>query len=330
MRSFALDKLASIIIPVYNVEPYLKECLDSVVNQHYKNLEILVVDDSSTDNSGWICDSYRADPRIRVFHQPNGGPSVARNTALAHAGGEYIFFVDADDYIHPDMVSKAVAFLEDNHADMVIFGHIETHKDGRQEIKLPSSVGLSTVEIQKKLIADRMENYPCNKAFRSYLWKNRQFPPGIRFEDVATIPHIAKAATKIVTLNEPLYYYRIHKTSYLHKKKYNLPLDYSLIQALKSLEPLALSMEDPLTTVQLRGKILTIATKVFMMNYYLRELRPEEALFLAKYIKKDWDDAVLHQLDYHTSLLRWLIVHAPSLAHWYGKYRYQWKCRNEE
>lgn len=325
-----MDKLASIIIPVYNVEPYLRECLDSVVSQHYKNLEILVVDDCSTDNSGLICDSYRVDPRIRVFHQPNGGPSVARNTALAHANGEYIFFVDADDFIHPDMVSKAVACMEENNADMVIFGHIETHKDGREEIKLPASVGLSTVEIQKKLITDRMENYPCNKAFRSYLWKHRQFPPGIRFEDVATIPHIAKAATKIVTLNEPLYYYRIHKTSYLHKKKYNLPLDYSLIKALKSLEPLALSTDDPLTIVQLRGKILNNATKVLMMNYYLNELCAEEALSLAEYIKKDWDDAVLHQLDCYISFLRWLIVHAPLLARCYGKYRYQWKCRNEE
>lgn len=97
-----MGKLASIIIPVYNVEPYLKECLNSVLNQSYKNLEILIVDDGSTDNSGLICDSYCYDPRVTVFHQPNSGVSVARNTALDHASGEYIFFVDSDDFIHPD------------------------------------------------------------------------------------------------------------------------------------------------------------------------------------------------------------------------------------
>lgn len=327
---FILDKLASIIIPVYNVEPYLKECLDSVLNQRYKNLEILVVDDGSTDKSGLICDSYCFDPRIRVFHQPNGGPSVARNTALAHAGGEFIFFVDADDYIHPDMVSKAVASLEENHAEMVIFGLIETHKNGHEEIKLPNSPGLSTIEIQKRLIADKMENYPCNKAFRRYLWKDRRFPPGIRFEDVATIPYIAKTATKIVTLNEPLYYYRIHGSSYLHTRKYNPSRDYSLITVLKSLEPLALSMNDPQLAAHLHGKILQISIKLVMRNYYFNALCPEEMLSVEEYIKKDWDNQVLQQLDPYASLQRWLIIHAPHLARCYGKNRYQWKYHKKK
>lgn len=324
-----MDKLASIIIPVYNVEPYLKECLDSVLNQNYKNLEILVVDDGSTDQSGSICDSYCYDPRVIVFHQPNGGPSVARNTALNHASGEYIFFVDSDDFIQPDMVSKAVASLEENNADIVIFGHIEIYGNGHEEIRFPNDPGLSTIEIQKRLISDEMENYSCNKAFRSYLWKDRRFPTGIRFEDLATIPHVAKSAKKIVTLHELLYYYRIHDSSYIHAQKYNPTHDYLMIKVLRSLEPLALSMNDPQVTAHLRGKILYTSIKLVMRNYYLNALCPEDALSVEEYIKKDWDDAVLQQLDPYVSLQRWLMIHAPHLARWYGKYRYQWKYRKE-
>jgi len=251
--------------------------------------------------------------------------------ALDHVGGEYIFFVDSDDYIHPDMVSKAVASLEENNADIVIFGHIETYdnKNEHDKINLPNSRDFSTTEIQKRLITDKMENYAWNKVFRSYLWKDRRFPPGMRFEDLATIPYIAKSATKIVTLNEPLYYYRIHDSSYLHAQKYNPSHDYLMIKVLRSLEPLALSMNDPQVTAHLRGKILHTSIKLVMRNYYLNALCPEDALSVEEYIKKDWDDAVLQQLDPYVSLQRWLMIHAPHLARWYGKYRYQWKYRKE-
>ena len=87
-----MKKLASIIIPVYNVEPFLRKCLDSVINQTYENIEILIVDDGSTDQSGMICNDYSVDSRVTVFHQANRGLSAARNTALNHAKGEYLFF----------------------------------------------------------------------------------------------------------------------------------------------------------------------------------------------------------------------------------------------
>ena len=324
-----MEKLATIIIPVYNVELYLNECLNSVLNQSYKNLEILVVDDGSTDHSGAICDSYCYDPRVTVFHQPNGGLSVARNTALDHAGGEYIFFVDSDDFIHPDTVSKAVASLEANNADMVIFGHVRTQNNRCEEIIPPKSIGLSTIETQNRLISDQIENYVWDKAYRGYLWKSRRFPPGMNFEDLATIPYIAKSATKIVTVNEPLYYYRIHGSSYTHSRTHNPFRDYLLITVLKSLEPLALSIEDAPVAVHLQGKALYNSIKLSMMNYYLNELSPEEMLSLEEYIKKEWDFAVLRRLGFQTFLQRWLIIYAPSLARRYGIYRYRCKCDEE-
>lgn len=97
--------MISVIVPVYNVEEYLPTCIESILNQTYKDLEILLIDDGSTDNSGKICDKYaKEDGRCIVVHQPNKGVSEARNTGLKHATGEYISFIDGDDYIHPQML----------------------------------------------------------------------------------------------------------------------------------------------------------------------------------------------------------------------------------
>lgn len=113
------DKLITIIIPVYNVEKYLRECIDSVIAQTYKNLEIILVDDGSIDKSGEICDEYsKKDSRIRVIHKKNGGLSDARNVALDIAKGEYIGFIDSDDYIEKDMFETLYKLAEKYHAEI--------------------------------------------------------------------------------------------------------------------------------------------------------------------------------------------------------------------
>ena len=114
--------MVSVIIPVYNVEKYLAECVDSVLCQTYTDYEVILVDDGATDSSGQICDDYaRKDPRIRVIHQPNGGLSAARNTGLNAARGEYIYFLDSDDYITSDALEYMVATAEQAQADVVFF-----------------------------------------------------------------------------------------------------------------------------------------------------------------------------------------------------------------
>ena len=112
----------SVIIPVYNVEPYLRQCLDSVVNQTYKNLEIIIIDDGSPDNCGAICDEYAAkDKRIQVIHKENCGLSAARNDGLARATGEWIAFVDSDDWCELDLYEKAIACAEKTDPDIVLY-----------------------------------------------------------------------------------------------------------------------------------------------------------------------------------------------------------------
>jgi len=114
--------LVSIIIPVYNVESYINQCIDSVIQQTYKNVEIILVDDGSDDSCPRICDEYaRKDPRIRVIHKPNGGASDARNAGLAIAKGEYIYFLDSDDYIEKDAIATLVVHAHHYDADVVFF-----------------------------------------------------------------------------------------------------------------------------------------------------------------------------------------------------------------
>ena len=114
-----MNNLISVIIPVYNVENYLDECIQSVLQQTYKNLEIILVDDGSTDNSGVICDEYKdKDTRITVLHQKNGGISKARNVGIEYAHGEYIGFVDSDDFIHPQMYELLYAAIHKEQTDV--------------------------------------------------------------------------------------------------------------------------------------------------------------------------------------------------------------------
>lgn len=129
------EPLVSVIIPVYNVEMYLRECVDSVINQTYKNIEVILVDDGSTDASGEICDEYaKIDSRITVIHEENGGLSVARNTGLNAANGNYIYYLDSDDYIETTMFSVLVCIAEEKNADIVFFD-AQSFTDNGSEVK---------------------------------------------------------------------------------------------------------------------------------------------------------------------------------------------------
>lgn len=122
------------IIPVYNVKPYLCEAVDSVINQTYRNLEIIIVDNGSTDGSGEICDEYKTDPRVTVIHQKNLGLSGARNTGMNMATGSIISFLDSDDAFHPEMIQRTVKTILDYDADIVVCKHKETYTNGRMTL----------------------------------------------------------------------------------------------------------------------------------------------------------------------------------------------------
>ena len=172
-------KTVSVIIPVYNVARYLPECLDSVLNQTYEHLEILAVDDGSTDESGRILDEYaQKDIRIRVFHQKNGGAASARNLALRHAEGEYLAFADSDDAVPPDAYARMVSVLEEYAADAVQGSHREWTPDGKTERILTRQMQELDGQAYMKLYT---KDWTCG-----LLWDKlyrRELFDGVYFED---------------------------------------------------------------------------------------------------------------------------------------------------
>lgn len=215
----------SVIIPVYNVEKYLKRCLDSVINQTYKNLEIILVDDGSTDNSGKICDEYaKNDKRIIVIHKENGGVSVARNIGLDIGTGDYVNFIDSDDWIDLKFFKKLYDNLLKSHADISCCDYIRTekYKNLKKEfLNYMDYYGENILEVylEKELTS------PCNKLYKKELWQNIKFPANKTNEDICTIFKIFLKSKIVIYTEEKLYYYYKHSDSTTKSKFSNKNLD---------------------------------------------------------------------------------------------------------
>ena len=187
--------MISIIVPVYNVEPYLRKCLDSILDQTYRDLEILIIDDGSTDGSGAICDEYAGkDDRIKVFHTENKGLSAARNLGLDNASGDWIGFVDSDDWIEPDMYEVLLRKAEETGADVVECGcHIDYRATSYEHPAIQRAV--SDIDAVESLIRGEIRTQVWNKIWRSHLFTDIRFPEGHSFEDVATTYKLVGNAT---------------------------------------------------------------------------------------------------------------------------------------
>lgn len=208
-----LEPLISIIVPVYNVEQYLKRCIDSLIYQTYQNIEILLIDDGSPDRCGEICDEYaRKDNRIIVAHKPNGGLSDARNKGLDIAKGEYVMFVDSDDWIESETCKAVADCINKYNVDVVSFG-IQLVGDGKiYDIQKVKNAGfVSSSEAVGSMIYRQREkgllNYVCNKAFKKSLFDDIRFPLGMLFEDQDVTYRLLHKATGIFALDSVFYNY---------------------------------------------------------------------------------------------------------------------------
>ena len=209
-----MKPLISVIVPIYNVEKYIKQCIDSILMQTYKNLEIILVDDGSPDNCPQICDEYaKKDSRVRVIHKKNGGLSDARNVALDIAQGEFIGFVDSDDWISADMFEYLLEALTGYQADISCCETVNVYKYRMQYKNLKHDMVYSAKDALQELFSDHMENYAWNKLYKAELWENIRFPVGKNFEDILTIYKTFEKCEKIVTLKEAKYYYRRREDS---------------------------------------------------------------------------------------------------------------------
>ncbi len=209
-------RLISIIIPVYNVAPYLAEALDSAIFQTYKELDIIIIDDGSTDGSGIICDEYaKRDARIRVVHQENRGLSAARNTGLDMMTGDAVVFLDSDDAYHPDYVSTMVEAMNREDADIVIC-RFTIHKTtgkmvlGNQNKSYPAAKkGIYDRNNALRILVDGTINPGVwNKLYRRKLWEKEHFPIGHVYENVDTTYRVFDLCETAFVLDKSLYMYR--------------------------------------------------------------------------------------------------------------------------
>ena len=224
-----MSELISIIVPVYNVEKYIDKCINSIINQTYKNIEIIIVDDGSKDNSGIICDKLKEkDNRIKVIHKENGGLSDARNSGLKIAKGEYIGFVDSDDYIKEDMFETLYNLSKKYNSEISIISYYEIYKEKIISVRDSKKIEeLSKIDAIKELLIDtKIQSYAWNKLFRRNLFNDIKFPTNKNFEDIATTLLLFEKANKVVLLEDPKYYYVRRDDSIVGKRNYKTYKDY--------------------------------------------------------------------------------------------------------
>lgn len=209
------NSLISVIIPIYNVQDYLRRCLDSIINQSYKNLEIILVNDGSLDNCGTICDEYeKVDERIKVIHKKNGGLSDARNAGLEIATGDYIGFVDSDDYITEDMYEFLLHNMEEENADISVCGYAIVNDRGIVSKNLSAQKYVyDNKEAMRLLLGNRIKNYYWNKLYKKEFFDNFRLPVGKAFEDTYTMHLLFANANTIVYQDCSKYYYYMSPTS---------------------------------------------------------------------------------------------------------------------
>lgn len=213
--------LITIVIPVYNVENYVEKCINSVCNQLYDNLDIILVDDGSTDSSGRICDRMaEQDSRIRVLHTENKGLSAARNAGIDIARGSLIGFVDSDDWVEPDMYSFLYQLMAEHNADITVCSHY-VDKNGKQKCKMQRNelVVCNRDEAMELLMIDKLlHNYAWDKLYKKELFDGLRYPEGIIYEDIAFTFKVMYRVQKVVIHAQPKYHYTVRPGSIVSKR----------------------------------------------------------------------------------------------------------------
>ncbi len=220
--------LISVIIPVYNVEEYLRECVDSVLSQTYENYEIILVDDGSTDNSGKICDEYAENNKITVVHKENGGLSDARNKGLALAKGEYIYFLDSDDFIVPEAFKELISAITKTNSDFVFFDSLSFEDEGRNYDIEQRYVRKKDYGTQKgeEILFETLNNKDYHSAvplcfIKKKMFKNPdlEFVSGIYYEDSIFTYDLFMSAENVTHCPKAYYHRRYRKASIMTAKK---------------------------------------------------------------------------------------------------------------
>lgn len=225
-----MGKLVSIVVPIYNVEKMLRRCIESILLQTYDNTEVILVDDGSTDNSGKIADEYkRTNSKINVIHKENGGLSDARNEGIKVAQGEYICFIDSDDFIHKRYVEILLNACEEKSCDIAVCDYISVDDIQAEKIDTGEEVRENSISVYNSIdMLHRLYNetyastvVAWNKLYKRSIFENIVYPVGKIHEDEATTYKLLYKADKVAVLDSKLYFYYQNMDS-ITRKKYNI------------------------------------------------------------------------------------------------------------
>ena len=225
------EELISVIVPVYNAASYLDRCVKSIVDQTYKNLEIILVDDGSTDGSGAMCDIWaEKDSRIQVIHKPNGGPSEARNAGIDLSTGDWLSFADSDDWLDTAMLETLYMAIRNNQGvNMAVCGFAMVFGDKIEKKQCSGRIYMLTCDeaihdvLYKRLPISSASS--CNKLYARYLWDAVRFPVGMYYEDAYIRSRMYVQCEKIAVVDKSLYFYYQRKDSTMHLLKLSTVMD---------------------------------------------------------------------------------------------------------
>lgn len=265
------NNLVSVIIPIFNVANYLEKSIDSVRNQTYKNLEIILIDDGSTDGSSNLCDIIsKKDKRIRVIHKENSGIADARNVGLLNARGEYITFVDSDDWLEKSMIEELLTILKKRNADIIACENYFVYENRVENSRFSNNIlSQNSEEAIKTLIEDRkFRSRSWGRIYKFDVWDNVHFPHGKTYEDVSTIYKTYLNAKSIVLVDKPLYFYNQRDGSIVHSKNYKTM--FNLLDAcMERREYLKKVMPDLLT--ELNASVIAACIDIYRESALFQE-----------------------------------------------------------
>lgn len=303
-----MDEKISIIVPIYNVEKYLGECLDSLINQTYTNLEMILVNDGSTDNSLEIAQEYSLkDSRIKLFSKTNGGLSDARNFGLKQATGDYIGFLDSDDKVFNNIYEVLLKLIKENNSDMSMCSYLRSDEEYDKNEIIVNTFEIK--DIYNDIILDKINAHVWDKLFKKNVFDDITFPYGLHFEDLAIFYKLAFKMKKITISNEKLYWYRVdRKDSITQDNKNSLFNAVCISQIYREKTDFAY-----LNNIEVKDQVLKMSIKYNTDTY--RNIKKEnkhieELLKIQDYINKYYKDIMKdNKIDILKKLFTFLIKH---------------------
>lgn len=316
--------LISIIVPVYNVEKHIKRCVDSLLSQTYQNIEILIINDGSTDNTSQVLSTFSNKEKIRIFHHENKGVSFSRNFGIKHSKGGYICFVDGDDYVSPQYCETLYKNLIENDADISICQFTKIVDNKSQTKKSSSETKIySQIEALSLIFEDKeLQSHPWGKLFKKEIISRFSFPTDRKaYEDYVTIFRIIEQSNKIVVCNEALYYYVFYSNSL--SNNVSCQMYYDFFTALIEMYDFAKTKEKELPRWKYIVEKTARQTLSCAKNISIYKKTKSEFAMLSK-LRKEIKRFYFSERKHIPFSMKWkffLFLKTPHLYNWYISYK---------